>query len=151
MKFKKLESGRSMVEMLGVLAIIGVLSVGGIAGYSLGMRKHRANGIADVASKYALVSYNDCQQRILNGEINTKDRCDVYSTISFNDAGVGKLPSGVKSITPTNIELNQTDGTDHVSFSITFDDDTLCKAYGSIVGTGCGSTGKETSQTIKFN
>ena len=29
---KKNESGRSMVEMLGVLAIIGVLSVGGIAG-----------------------------------------------------------------------------------------------------------------------
>ena len=29
----KLESGRSMVEMLGVLAIIGVLSIGGIAGY----------------------------------------------------------------------------------------------------------------------
>ena len=29
------ESGRSMIEMLGVLAIIGVLSVGGIAGYSI--------------------------------------------------------------------------------------------------------------------
>ena len=28
------QSGRSMVEMLGVLAIIGVLSVGAIAGYS---------------------------------------------------------------------------------------------------------------------
>ena len=26
------ESGRSMVEMLGVLAVVGVLSVGGIAG-----------------------------------------------------------------------------------------------------------------------
>ena len=30
----KNESGRCMIEMLGVLAIIGVLSVGGIAGYS---------------------------------------------------------------------------------------------------------------------
>ena len=37
------ESGRSMVEMLGTLAIIGVLSVGGIAGYSYGMDKYRAN------------------------------------------------------------------------------------------------------------
>ncbi|MBQ3695372.1 MAG: hypothetical protein II938_00150 [Alphaproteobacteria bacterium] len=37
------ESGRSMVEMLGVLAIIGVLSVGGIAGYTMAMNKHRAN------------------------------------------------------------------------------------------------------------
>ena len=37
------ESGRSMVEMLGTLAIIGVLSIGSIAGYSYGMDKYRAN------------------------------------------------------------------------------------------------------------
>ena len=37
------QSGRSMVEMLGTLAIIGVLSIGGIAGYSYGMDKYRAN------------------------------------------------------------------------------------------------------------
>ena len=35
--------GRSMIEMLGVLAIIGVLSVGGIAGYSKAMQKYRIN------------------------------------------------------------------------------------------------------------
>ena len=40
---KILQSGRSMVEMLGTLAIIGVLSIGGIAGYSYGMDKHKAN------------------------------------------------------------------------------------------------------------
>ncbi len=39
----KNQSGRSMVEMLGVLAIIGVLSVGGIAGYSAAMEKYRIN------------------------------------------------------------------------------------------------------------
>ena len=39
----RIESGRSMVEMLGVLAVIGVLSIGGIAGYSYGMDKYRAN------------------------------------------------------------------------------------------------------------
>ncbi|MBQ8870484.1 MAG: hypothetical protein IJ019_03815, partial [Alphaproteobacteria bacterium] len=37
------ETGRSMVEMLGVLAIIGVLSVGGIAGYSKAMFKYKLN------------------------------------------------------------------------------------------------------------
>ena len=36
-------SGRSMIEMLGVLAIIGVLSVGGIAGYSKAMEKWKIN------------------------------------------------------------------------------------------------------------
>ena len=35
--------GRSMIEMLGVLAIIGVLSVGGIAGYSKAMMKYKIN------------------------------------------------------------------------------------------------------------
>lgn len=37
------QTGRSMVEMLGVLAIIGVLSVGSIAGYSKAMKKHKLN------------------------------------------------------------------------------------------------------------
>ena len=37
------ENGRSMVEMLGVLAIIGVLSVGAIAGYSKAMMKYKLN------------------------------------------------------------------------------------------------------------
>lgn len=43
MNLKQLESGRSMVEMLGTLAIIGVLSIGGIIGYSYGMDRYRAN------------------------------------------------------------------------------------------------------------
>ncbi len=37
------QSGRSMIEMLGVLAIIAVLSVGGIAGYSKAMTKWKVN------------------------------------------------------------------------------------------------------------
>ena len=41
------ESGRSMIEMLGVLAIIGVLSVGGIAGYTKAMNKYRTNKVID--------------------------------------------------------------------------------------------------------
>ena len=39
------ETGRSMVEMLGVLAIIGVLSIGGIQGYTYAMNKYRANNV----------------------------------------------------------------------------------------------------------
>ena len=35
--------GRSMIEMLGVLAIIAVLTVGGIAGYSKAMEKFKVN------------------------------------------------------------------------------------------------------------
>ena len=40
-------AGRSMIEMLGVLAIVGVLSVGGIAGYSKAMQKYKINKMLD--------------------------------------------------------------------------------------------------------
>ena len=44
------QSGRSMIEMLGVLAIIGVLSIGGIAGYSKAMFKYKMNKSLDMFS-----------------------------------------------------------------------------------------------------
>jgi len=50
------ESGRSMVEMLGVLAIIGVLSIGGIAGYTLAMNRYRANELLNAAALVAITA-----------------------------------------------------------------------------------------------
>ena len=47
------QSGRSMIEMLGVLAIVGVLSVGGIAGYSKAMTKFKINKIIDQVTHIA--------------------------------------------------------------------------------------------------
>ena len=41
----KKEHGRSMVEMLGTLAIIGVLSVTALTGYKIAMNKNRTNNI----------------------------------------------------------------------------------------------------------
>ncbi len=47
-------SGRSMLEMLGVLAIIGVLSIGALSAYTAAMNKHRANRILhDVSLAFA--------------------------------------------------------------------------------------------------
>ncbi len=66
-KFKKqlqnqAQDGRSMIEMLGVLAIIAILSIGGIVGYKLAMNYYQADQIAneinlmrnDLKVKYAL-------------------------------------------------------------------------------------------------
>ena len=74
---KKTEAGRSMIEMLGVLAIIGVLSIGGLAGYTMAMNRHRANTILDYASRCVVVAQTngdgsqmetgDCKA-ILDGE-----------------------------------------------------------------------------------
>ena len=52
---KQSQSGRSMVEMLGVLAIIGVLSVGGIAGYRYAMAENSANNFLDNLSKFTVL------------------------------------------------------------------------------------------------
>ena len=67
------ESGRSMVEMLGTLAIIGVLSIGGIAGYSYGMDKYQASTIINDVMLRAI----DIMSR---SEISTDDNLSGWST-----------------------------------------------------------------------
>ena len=52
-----IQSGRSMIEMLGVLASIGVLSVGGIAGYSKAMMKFKINKTIDQVSQIIANTY----------------------------------------------------------------------------------------------
>ena len=47
--------GRSMIEMLGVLAIIGVLSVGGIAGYTKAMEKVHVNKIVNKSYELSII------------------------------------------------------------------------------------------------
>ena len=68
--FNKSQIGRSMIEMLGVLAIIGVLSVGGLAGYSKAMRTHKVNQIVDYASE-AFVNL-DARRRSIGGSYNAQ-------------------------------------------------------------------------------
>lgn len=51
---KSNQDGRSMIEMLGVLAIVGVLSVGGITGYSKAMAKARNNQFINQASELVM-------------------------------------------------------------------------------------------------
>lgn len=50
---KNVQSGRSMIEILAVLAIVGVLSIGGLAGYSLSSQRIQINNIMDTATKFA--------------------------------------------------------------------------------------------------
>ena len=58
---KKAQSGRSMIEMLGVLAIVGVLSAGGIAGYSMAMQSYKTSALTEkvnLIAQQARVLYN---------------------------------------------------------------------------------------------
>ncbi len=55
MRYNSSENGRSMIEMLGVLAIVGILSTGAISSYSTAMTKHKVNKTTDQLTQ---VSFN---------------------------------------------------------------------------------------------
>ena len=83
------ESGRSMIEMLGVLAIIGVLSVGGLAGYSKAMGKFKVNKCVDqltqiVASTRALFAGHKDYSALGIGTVSEGVTTKTCSTTAIN-------------------------------------------------------------------
>ena len=62
--------GRSMVEMLGVLAIIGVLSAGGLAGYNKAMTQHKLNKNAEeIGYLLSVAIYNNDKLKDASGNL----------------------------------------------------------------------------------
>ena len=137
MILRKQEQGRSMVEMLGVLAIIGVLSVAGIAGYSMAMRNHRANEIANAASMLYIMGIAQNQGNG-NGTLE-------YTTVA------GQNPAGVTSMTYM--------GTTDKAVHITLNDEADCSIVADRLGGTCSGTSltfspwekRETTAEIDFN
>ena len=71
--FKELrQSGRSMIEMLGVLAVVGVLSIGGLTMYRRSMDAHKANNIFDDVNKFQFVIEENIDQLPV-GDIDPRD------------------------------------------------------------------------------
>lgn len=129
---KKNESGRSMVEMLGVLAIIGVLSIGGIAGYTLSMRRHRANQMLDLMNKYALIAYGACQKALTDGTIIALSSCRLEDHVPYySDSDIGPS-TGFASINFRNI--TQESGVDIVNILVSFQEKEICKSAVSTAG-----------------
>ena len=79
---KILQFGRSMIEMLGILAIIGVLSIGGLLGYRRAVNNHQANTILDDASRLAFVVMENDRAYTPNTFIT--DNFDFVPTGSYN-------------------------------------------------------------------
>ena len=83
--YKSEQSGRSMVEMLGVLAIIGVLSVGGIAGYSKAMAKFKTSKALDqVSTTVAKVAYNAFNGEVTISATTVSGRANAGFTLVFS-------------------------------------------------------------------
>ena len=131
---KKSESGRSMVEMLGVLAIIGVLFIGGIAGYTLSMRRYRANQVADALNKYALIVYDSCQKAIIQEDITGLSCCTKLKPYpTYAESGLAPV-SDLKEVF---VSYTASYG---VAFRSLLNDGEICKASKSVTGSyseGC--------------
>ncbi|MBE6446585.1 MAG: type II secretion system protein [Alphaproteobacteria bacterium] len=84
--YKRSQKGRSMVEMLGVLAIVGVLSVGGVYGYGVAMKKHKANELLHQASMLATT---------ISAQAMTNDGKLPERITDFGNTSYGKFQSAV--------------------------------------------------------
>ena len=91
---KQNEQGRSMVEMLGTLSIVGVLSAGAIGGYSYAMNKHRTNELIYEATKRA-------QWVGTQLELGSEPSLGTFGTETF---GFGEF-SGIDNNLPIHISL----------------------------------------------
>ncbi len=141
------ESGRSMVEMLGVLAIIGVLSVGGIAGYTMAMNRYRSNEIIDMANKLAVVAFSarETYMAMHNGDtIPTSDVPDLASsglyTSSVINGATFETPTFYSDTTCTTPIVASTKNQSARSIKIVINfngNDNVCKAAASTLGEDC--------------
>ena len=128
-KYKE-QSGRSMIEMLGVLAIIGVLSVGGIAGYSKAMNKFKTNQVADqVSMLIANIKTMYAQQNSYEG-LNNKTAVDMGLVPDELNAGYNEYDTGKKDNDGNAIKGNRQDLTN------SFNGNVYISAASSVSGEG---------------
>ena len=123
----KSQSGRSMVEMLGVLAIIGVLSIGGIAGYTMAMNRYRANEVLSIAAQLAVLSQTADQGK--------------GGPVDLTDLGLTSV-AGLKS--DATIQADTSGNATTVTIT-GLSDDKIAKAIQSIAGGGDNCSGETCS------
>lgn len=119
------ENGRSMVEMLGVLAIMGIITVGGLTGFKTAMQKLRANAITELMVEMSVVA-------------QTRNRCIKFDDLE--DADEYELPNCVDNI--------QSDPNGIVK--ITFSNDSECNAIKQIIGTSFGKCKLDIKEGVAY-
>ena len=150
MKNKEIQSGRSMVEMLGVLAIIGVLSVGGIAGYSMAMKRHALN---EIMAKTNLVLFDINSNRFANedfgyGDGSMRAYLDASPLVQDLENTTGILEIGSNGTNPAigiRIDRDKVDPSDICEYIKLVKDSYFMAYEGSCLG--CASGNSITSST----
>lgn len=105
MKINKNETGRSMVEMLGVLAVIGVLSIGGISGYKAAMNRIELNKMGKLFQHLQLAIETEQQKKHSlfdddefedSSAARNREFCNLYAP-EFCTSGLGTQLDGENS------------------------------------------------------
>ena len=87
---KKTESGRSMIEMVGVLAVMGLITAGAFVLISSGLQSQKRSSVTDEIDVIA------ANVRSLGAQAT--DRTTPYTTLPANCAGTGTGVADAKSL-----------------------------------------------------
>ena len=152
----KNEQGRSMVEMLGVLAVMGVLSVGGVAMYTNAMNKYRANELLNESSKRAVV----IATQILSGKSISADMMNQFDNNGTTFTGVEEVGTNQFKLTLSGVDddvctqLKATVGSNTIIQEVgdkcaflTFNNDLSKGTSSSNTGGGNGGSGQQEPET----
>ncbi len=123
-----------MIEMLGVLAIIGVLSVGGIAGYSKAMFEYKAGILKEQISTLVSAINRHKEKLTISGEGGSE-----YYLVEVLDA-MNELPDGMyynddwlKDVFENWVSVYHTPSLKYVGIKISFNPDNngyvMCRNY----------------------
>lgn len=137
------QQGRSMVEMIGVLAIVGILGITGIVGYTIAMKRYQANQILDTANKYAALVYiGKKNQAALD---KTSDEKVIYNVPSTKQIGFNIIGATIDTPNSKNISSHA------VLLTINFEDIFVCRMAASTLGLNCMETTNLTNEEKSNN
>ena len=150
---KKQESGRSMFEMLCVLGVASILSIGGIMGYSSAMNRFQAAKIIDLSNKYALHVFELCRKIHDNGKTGllAVKYCSPATPgmHKFEDTRLGTLPP---SVYDDGISFSKVIEKEGGSFEISIDhklnSKEVCESIKSVTHQQYGCTENEAPFTV---
>ena len=122
---KNSQIGRSMIEMIGVLAIVGVLSVGGLAGYTKAMMQYRANRtmeqIIEIASRISLIGEQTSSYEGLSNNVAIKMTAVPGDMITAGSTDLENKFGGDVTIGASNLlSSTSSDNSKNLAFTITY-------------------------------
>lgn len=119
---KMMQSGRSMIEMLGVLAIVGILAVAGIAGFSKMMMQHRISTTVEqigmISSKLSAIGSKSSSYNGLSNAAALKLGAIPSDATPASGSTLTNVFGGDITIAPTSMAGGTS--TDKMAYTITY-------------------------------